>query len=216
MDTTIEISLDGRSWICLDLLARVNCEFFNSFILSLPGDVNITIDLMNTISFFHTEKTITIIYQPCPNPLVNIAHIGTQENPMLIKVSEATLLSSTVDYHCPSAINITFLWEVSQNGQLVLRRYQESPLPLKLQLAKVANPSLFNLPPNLLEFGLARVDLTVYFSNWDVDLSTVSTKNTTWLEVEPSNLKSTIQGNWSFLRWQLDDIIATRFLYFQV
>eukprot|EP00111_Clytia_hemisphaerica_P017373 TCONS_00051401-protein len=158
------------------------------------GDVNITIDLMNAISSFHTEKTITVIYQPCPNPLVNIAQIGTQEEPMLIKLSEATLLSSNVDYHCPSAINITFLWEVSQNDKLILRRYQESPLPLKLQLAEIANPSLFNLPPNLLEFGLARVDLTVFFSNWDVDLSTVSTKNTTWLEVEPSNLKSTIQG----------------------
>ena len=61
------------------------------------------------------------------------------------------------------------------------------------------DPTLYAIQPNVLDFGLYKVILTMTFGNPsgdddDDDLSGFVAVNTTWVRVMPSKLKATIQG----------------------
>jgi len=161
------------------------------------GYFNITVHLENAVSRYHGSKKVLVEFRPCPNPSVVMLGGGFDvESPRNIKSSAAVQLRSEVECVCPSAVNITFNWEIFQekDNVRVFHRFQQSPFPLARKLVEIPDPRLLTIPQNLLEIGRHRVDLSVSFVGLDTDLSEVVTKNSTWLIVKPSNLKATIQG----------------------
>ena len=159
------------------------------------GNFNITLDLKNEVSFFHFDREVQVFHRICPDPIVQIHDPSTFESPLNIQKSDATLLKSSILLECPEAKNITFRWEVSQGDKIVVTKHQQSLLPIEVIRVGESDPTKFTIEPNVLDFGLAKIRLTVTIGSPTIDLSEVLAANLTWVYVMPSMLKAVIQGN---------------------
>lgn len=117
-----------------------------SHVYKQKGFFNVTVHLENDISAFHRTTELLVIHKVCPDAVVHFLNtrIGTEESPVEIQKSDATLFKSNVEFDCPLAGNTSFLWQVvtaptssklnkvndNGAGQVVLETRQQSPYPL--------------------------------------------------------------------------------------
>lgn len=166
------------------------------------GFYNVTVFVTNEVSNFTMSRPLQVKYQPCPFPQVFLSRATNISFPRQVKRLNKLVIQCNITLECPVADNVTFAWEIFQNGSdtplKLLDNYgiRVADMPFERNPGTL-DPSVFKIENNVLPYGLVKAQLKITFKSKTDNLIEITGKDETWFDVKSSNLLATIAGRWS-------------------